>query len=29
MNPVVHWELFATDAPALGRFYAELFGVAP
>ncbi len=26
MNPVVHWELFAKDAPALGRFYAELFG---
>lgn len=26
MNPVVHWELFAKDAPGLGRFYAELFG---
>lgn len=26
MNPVVHWELFAKDAAALGRFYAELFG---
>jgi uncharacterized protein len=26
MNPIVHWELFAKDAPALGRFYAELFG---
>lgn len=26
MNPVVHWELFAKDAPRLGRFYAELFG---
>lgn len=26
MNPVVHWELFAEDAAALGRFYAELFG---
>ncbi len=26
MNPVVHWELFAKEAAALGRFYAELFG---
>ncbi|HWC12204.1 MAG TPA: VOC family protein [Acidimicrobiales bacterium] len=26
MNPVVHFELFAKDAPALGAFYAELFG---
>lgn len=26
MNPVVHWEHFAKDAPALGRFYSELFG---
>jgi uncharacterized protein len=26
MNPVVHFELFAKDAPALGTFYAELFG---
>lgn len=26
VNPVVHFELFAKDAPALGAFYAELFG---
>ena len=26
MNPVVHFELFAKDAHALGTFYAELFG---
>ncbi len=26
VNPVVHFELFAKDAPALGTFYAELFG---
>ena len=26
MNPVVHWELFAKDAPALRTFYADLFG---
>ncbi len=26
MNPVVHFELFAKDAPTLGAFYAELFG---
>lgn len=26
MNPVVHWELFAKNAPSLGSFYAELFG---
>ncbi len=26
MNPVVHWELFATDALALARFYEALFG---
>jgi predicted enzyme related to lactoylglutathione lyase len=29
VNPVVHWELFAADAPALARFYAALFGWAP
>jgi predicted enzyme related to lactoylglutathione lyase len=26
MNPIAHWELFAKNAPALGRFYADLFG---
>ena len=26
VNPVVHFELFAKDAPTLGAFYAELFG---
>ena len=26
VNPVVHFELFAKEAPALGAFYAELFG---
>ncbi len=26
VNPVVHFELFAKDAPALGAFYGELFG---
>ena len=26
MNPVVHFELFAKDAHALGTFYAKLFG---
>ncbi len=26
VNPVVHFELFAKDAPTLGAFYAQLFG---
>ena len=25
-NPVVHWEIGATDAPATREFYAKVFG---
>src|SRR5207249_11582076 len=25
-SPVVHFEIMGTDGPALGEFYAELFG---